>query len=68
MSPQKTRVYEFGPFRLAPAKGVLLREGHPVSVAPKAFEALQRSADRPKFSREERKCFLALRSQHPCRP
>src|SRR5713226_1874944 len=40
MSTQKTRVYEFGPFRLAPAKGALLREGNPVSVAPKAFEAL----------------------------
>jgi TolB-like protein/DNA-binding winged helix-turn-helix (wHTH) protein/Tfp pilus assembly protein PilF len=40
MSMERARVYEFGPFRLAPAQGTLLRLGTPVSVAPKAFEAL----------------------------
>src|SRR5262249_61930526 len=40
MGMQKARAYEFGPFRLAPAQGTLLRQGTPVSVAPKAFEAL----------------------------
>jgi TolB-like protein/DNA-binding winged helix-turn-helix (wHTH) protein/Tfp pilus assembly protein PilF len=40
MGMQKARVYEFGPFRLAPAQGTLFRQGTPVSVAPKAFEAL----------------------------
>ena len=32
--------YEFGPFRLTPAEGHLLREGNPVTLTPKAFEAL----------------------------
>ena len=33
-------VYEFGPFRMDPDKQVLLREGQPVAVTPKAFETL----------------------------
>jgi DNA-binding winged helix-turn-helix (wHTH) protein len=33
-------VYEFGPFRLDPAERLLLREGTPVSLAPKAFDVL----------------------------
>jgi DNA-binding winged helix-turn-helix (wHTH) protein/tetratricopeptide (TPR) repeat protein len=33
-------VYEFGPFRVDPDKQVLLREGLPIAVTPKAFETL----------------------------
>jgi eukaryotic-like serine/threonine-protein kinase len=33
-------LYEFGPFRLDPAKHVLLRGEEPVSLTPKAFETL----------------------------
>jgi DNA-binding winged helix-turn-helix (wHTH) protein/Tol biopolymer transport system component len=33
-------VYEFGPFRMDPDQQVLLREGQPVPVTPKAFETL----------------------------
>jgi eukaryotic-like serine/threonine-protein kinase len=33
-------LYEFGPFRLDPAKRLLLREGDPVALTPKAFETL----------------------------
>ena len=33
-------MYEFGPFRLDPAKRVLLREDEPVSLTPKAFDTL----------------------------
>ncbi len=32
--------YEFGPFRIDLAKRLLLREGVPVPLAPKAFETL----------------------------
>ncbi|MBV9304469.1 MAG: winged helix-turn-helix domain-containing protein [Acidobacteriaceae bacterium] len=33
-------VYQFGPFRLDPAEHRLMRDGQPVSLAPKAFELL----------------------------
>jgi len=33
-------VYEFGPFRMDPDNQVLLREGQPVAVTPKAFDTL----------------------------
>jgi DNA-binding winged helix-turn-helix (wHTH) protein/tetratricopeptide (TPR) repeat protein len=33
-------VYEFGPFRMDPDEQVLLREGQPIAVTPKAFETL----------------------------
>ena len=32
--------YEFGPFRLVPAEGLLLRDDQPVPLSPKAFETL----------------------------
>ena len=32
--------YEFGPYRLVPSERLLLREGEPVALAPKAFETL----------------------------
>lgn len=40
MSRPDRHDYEFGPFRLSPAEGQLLRDGVPVTLTPKAFEAL----------------------------
>jgi len=40
MNAPETRVYEFGPFRLNPAEGVLLREGREIPLTPKAYEIL----------------------------
>src|SRR5215216_3281443 len=40
MTNQEPHLYEFGPFRLDPATPVLWREGHPVSLTPKALETL----------------------------
>ena len=36
-----TNVYEFGPFRLDPTEGLLLRDGTPVPLMPKTFEVLR---------------------------
>jgi len=33
-------LYEFGPFRLDPTERLLLRDGHPIPVTPKAFDLL----------------------------
>ncbi len=33
-------LYEFGPFRIDPSEGLLLRDDQPIPLAPKAFEAL----------------------------
>ncbi len=38
--PEAQHLYEFGPFRLDPAQRLLLRNGKPVSLTPKAFETL----------------------------
>ena len=35
-----TPIYQFGPFRLDPAERLLLRDGQPVSLTPKAFDLL----------------------------
>jgi len=40
MSRQAKHFYAFGPFRLDPEKRVLVRDGKPVPLAPKAIEAL----------------------------
>jgi TolB-like protein/DNA-binding winged helix-turn-helix (wHTH) protein/Tfp pilus assembly protein PilF len=40
MSAESKRVYEFGPFRIDTAERILLREGKPVSMTPKAFDVL----------------------------
>ena len=37
---QERHSYEFGPYRLVPSERLLLREGEPVALAPKAFETL----------------------------
>jgi TolB-like protein/Tfp pilus assembly protein PilF len=39
-SETQKRLYEFGPFQLDEAEHVLLREGKPVALTPKAFETL----------------------------
>ena len=38
--PTEKQVYEFGPFRLDPARQTLRRDGEPVALAPKAFQLL----------------------------
>jgi DNA-binding winged helix-turn-helix (wHTH) protein len=40
MDRQTQQLYEFGPFRLDPAERLLLREGRPVRLTPKAFAVL----------------------------
>jgi DNA-binding winged helix-turn-helix (wHTH) protein/TolB-like protein/Flp pilus assembly protein TadD len=40
MSMQSQRRYEFGPFRLNAFERLLLRQGHPISLPPKAFDTL----------------------------
>ncbi|MET0650207.1 MAG: tetratricopeptide repeat protein [Pyrinomonadaceae bacterium] len=40
MEQTNERVYEFGPFRLNPARRVLLREGQPVALTAKVFDTL----------------------------
>jgi DNA-binding winged helix-turn-helix (wHTH) protein/TolB-like protein/Tfp pilus assembly protein PilF len=40
MSRQANHLYEFGPFRLDASERLLLRDGHPVSLTPKAFDTL----------------------------
>src|SRR5262245_17863308 len=40
MNSERPHVYEFGPFRLNPAEGQLLRSDEAVMLTPKAFEAL----------------------------
>src|SRR5580765_2524325 len=40
MSEREKRLYRFGPFSLDTAERRLLRDGHPVSLAPKVFDTL----------------------------
>lgn len=40
MEAAENRVYEFGPFRLNPSEGVLIREGRAIPLTPKAYEIL----------------------------
>ncbi|HYJ45298.1 MAG TPA: winged helix-turn-helix domain-containing protein, partial [Pyrinomonadaceae bacterium] len=40
MSKQEKHLYEFGPYLLMPSERLLLREGEPVALTPKAFETL----------------------------
>ena len=40
MSTQEKRLYEFGPFLLDPEERLLLRDGKPVALTPKALETL----------------------------
>lgn len=40
MSKQERHLYEFGPYHLLPQERLLLRDGEPVALTPKAFETL----------------------------
>lgn len=40
MSNQINNLYEFGPFQLDPSERLLLRDGEPVALTPKAFDTL----------------------------
>ncbi len=40
MSLSAQRLYDFGPFRLEPAERLLLRDGQPVPLPPKAYDLL----------------------------
>lgn len=40
MSKQEGQLYEFGPYRLLPGERLLLRNGEPVALTPKAFDTL----------------------------
>jgi DNA-binding winged helix-turn-helix (wHTH) protein len=40
MGKETKHFYEFGPFRVDPSQRVLLRDGRPVPLQPKAFETL----------------------------
>jgi DNA-binding winged helix-turn-helix (wHTH) protein/TolB-like protein len=40
MSRQTKRIYEYGPFRLDAAERILLRDGRPEPIPPKAFDVL----------------------------
>ncbi|HEV8383537.1 MAG TPA: winged helix-turn-helix domain-containing protein, partial [Candidatus Acidoferrales bacterium] len=40
MRHEAKHFYEFGPFRLDPAEGLLQREGHAIPLPPKVFETL----------------------------
>src|SRR4030095_14788386 len=40
MSTRTQHLYEFGPYRLDTAEQLLLRDGEPVPLTPKAFETL----------------------------
>jgi len=40
MTKQASRLYEFGPFRMDPSERTLLREGRPVPLTSRAFDAL----------------------------
>ncbi len=40
MSSALSYLYEFGPFRLDPTERLLLRDGHPIPLTPKAFDLL----------------------------
>ncbi|HTF25167.1 MAG TPA: tetratricopeptide repeat protein [Candidatus Limnocylindria bacterium] len=40
MAQATKHLYAFGPFRMDPSEGLLLRDDQPIPLAPKAFEAL----------------------------
>ncbi len=40
MDNKRKAVYEFGPFRIANAEGILTRNSHVIRLAPKSFDLL----------------------------
>jgi serine/threonine-protein kinase len=57
---QSNRAYEFGPFRLDPAERLLLRDGQPVALTPKAFDLLVYLVERPGHLVERQVLMAAL--------
>jgi eukaryotic-like serine/threonine-protein kinase len=53
-------IREFGPFRLDPGERLLLRDGHPVALTPKAFDLLLYLVDRPGRLVEKQAVMTAL--------
>jgi len=53
-------IREFGTFRLDPAERLLLRDGHPVALTPKAFDLLLYLVNRPGRLVEKRTIMAAV--------
>ncbi len=53
-------LYEFGPFRLDPTERLLLRDGHPIPVTPKAFDLLMVLVQRSGHLIEKRELLEAV--------
>lgn len=53
-------IREFGPFKLDPIERLLLRDGHPVALTPKAFDLLLYLVDRPGRLVEKQPVMAAL--------
>lgn len=53
-------LYEFGPFRLDPTERLLLRDGHPVPLTPKAFDLLMVLVQRSGHLIEKRELLEAV--------
>ena len=53
-------VYDFGAFRLDPAERLLLKDGQPVPLTPKAFDLLVYLAERPGRLVEKQALLSAL--------
>jgi eukaryotic-like serine/threonine-protein kinase len=53
-------IRQFGTFRLDPAERLLLRDGHPVALTPKAFDLLLYLVDRPGRLVEKQTVMAAL--------
>jgi DNA-binding winged helix-turn-helix (wHTH) protein/TolB-like protein/Flp pilus assembly protein TadD len=47
MAPQAKQLYEFGRFRLYPQECLLLRDGEPIPLTPKAFDMLLSLVENP---------------------
>lgn len=60
MSNAVCYLYEFGPFRLDPAERLLLRDGHPVPLTPKAFDVLMVLVQRSGHLVEKRQLLEAV--------
>ncbi len=53
-------LYEFGPFRLDPTERLLLRDGHPIPITPKAFDLLMVLVQRSGHLVEKRELLEAV--------
>lgn len=60
MSAERQRLYEFGPFRIDAANRLLLREGEPIALTPKAFDTLLLLVQNPRRLLEKNELMKAL--------